>query len=56
MERTDLAGMADLRNFVRGSKRQMVELESLLTRCKALAPENGGDGELEKCTALEKWL
>ena len=56
MERPDLAGTADLRNFVRGSKRQMVELESLLTRCKALAPENGGDGELEKCTALEKWL
>lgn len=33
-----------------------VELESLLTRCLALSPDNGGDGESEKCAALEGWL
>ena len=34
----------------------MVELETLLTAHPALAPESGGDGELEKCAALEGWL
>lgn len=33
-----------------------VELESLLTAHPALAPESGGDGELEKCEALEEKL
>ncbi len=34
----------------------MIELESFLTSHKALAPENAGDGEWEKCAALEKYL
>jgi succinyl-diaminopimelate desuccinylase len=33
-----------------------VELEKNLTEIKALAPENGGDGESEKCAFLEKFL
>ncbi|MDR3284525.1 MAG: M20 family metallo-hydrolase [Treponema sp.] len=35
---------------------QMAELQKLLTSHKAIAPESGGDGELEKCLALESWL
>lgn len=35
---------------------EMVELEKILVPVKALAPENGGDGELEKCLVLEKYL
>lgn len=34
----------------------MVQLESLLTSHPALAPENGGQGELEKAKALVEWL
>jgi succinyl-diaminopimelate desuccinylase len=34
----------------------MVELETVLTACPAIAPESGGDGELEKCKILEAWL
>lgn len=33
-----------------------VELEKILTEIPALAPENGGDGEINKCQALEKFL
>lgn len=42
--------------FINNNERQMVELQTLLTSYPALAPENGGDGEYEKCNALEKWL
>lgn len=45
-----------LHEFLKDSSTQMVELESILTEKKALAPENGGDGELEKCEVLEAWL
>lgn len=34
----------------------MVELETLLSSVPAMAPESGGEGELKKCEALEKWL
>jgi len=34
----------------------IIELESLLTSIPAIAPESGGQGELEKAIALEKWL
>lgn len=33
-----------------------LELETLLTKHPALSPDNGGDGESEKCAALEEWL
>lgn len=33
-----------------------LELETLLTKHPALSPDNGGDGESEKCAALEAWL
>ncbi|MFA6508376.1 MAG: M20 family metallo-hydrolase [Treponemataceae bacterium] len=34
----------------------VVELETLLTSFPALSPESGGQGEKEKCEALEVWL
>ena len=38
------------------SKRDIIALETLLTSHPALAPENGGQGEIEKCEALIAWL
>lgn len=43
-------------DFIDGSGRGMTELEKLLTSHQALAPENGGQGEAEKCDALMAWL
>lgn len=36
--------------------RAIVELETLLTAHRALAPENGGEGEAAKCNALLEWM
>ncbi len=45
-----------LRSYLESHTKEMVELESLLTSIPALAPESGGQGEAEKCAALEAWL
>ena len=45
-----------LKKSIAENKDTYIELEKLLTSHKALAPENGGDGELEKCIALENFL
>src|SRR5574344_1614689 len=45
-----------IRKFINSSVLQMVEMETLLNKIPALAPENGGDGESKKCAALEEWL
>jgi len=42
--------------FLKDNRAAMVDLESILTPVKALAPENGGDGEYEKAAALTAWL
>ena len=42
--------------WIKEHTHDMVSLESLLTSHKALAPENGGDGEAQKAAALEEWL
>ena len=36
-------------DYIASSKRDIVALETLLTSHPALAPENGGQGEIEKC-------
>ena len=46
----------ELKKNIRAHERDMVGLETLLTSHPALAPESDGDGELEKCVALEGWL
>lgn len=38
------------------AREAIVELETLLTAHKALAPENGGDGEMDKCMALLQYM
>ena len=43
-------------DYIVSSKRDIVALETLLTSHPALAPENGGLGEIEKCEALIAWL
>lgn len=43
-------------SWIENSTDQIVELESLLTSIPAMAPESGGQGELNKAIALEKWL
>jgi len=43
-------------SYIENSVDGIIELESLLTSIPALAPESGGQGELEKSIALEKWL
>ena len=48
--------MMNAKDFLESSKDKIIELQSLLTSFPAIAPEGGGDGELEKCQALEKWL
>ncbi len=50
------ADFEKIKNYIENNTCAMVELETLLTSIPALAPENGGDGEAEKCAALEKWL
>jgi len=42
--------------FIDNSTNLAVELETELTKRIAIAPEAGGDGELEKCLFLENWL
>ncbi|MGL4986379.1 MAG: M20 family metallo-hydrolase [Treponemataceae bacterium] len=43
-------------DFIDSSKKEITELQTLLTAIPALAPENGGQGELKKCEALTEWL
>ncbi|MDE5899583.1 MAG: M20 family metallo-hydrolase [Treponemataceae bacterium] len=45
-----------VRAAVRNSAAEMVALQRILTAVPALAPENGGQGEAEKCAVLEGWL
>ena len=45
-----------VQKYIRSRERDMVQLEKLLTENPALAPENGGQGELNKALVLTKWL
>lgn len=47
---------SELLQFIENSADECVALQKLLTSHKALAPENGGDGEWDKCVALEQFL
>ena len=47
---------SQIEKYIEENVSEMVELEKILVPVKALAPENGGDGELEKCLVLEKYL
>lgn len=43
-------------SYIEKSVDGIIELESLLSSIQAIAPESGGQGELEKSVALEAWL
>ncbi|MDR2758515.1 MAG: M20 family metallo-hydrolase [Spirochaetaceae bacterium] len=43
-------------NFIEKNASLVIELETELTKRPAISPESGGEGELEKCQFLEKWL
>ena len=45
-----------MNSFLNSSRKDIVDLEKLLTAVPAVAPEGGGDGESKKCAVLEKWL
>ena len=45
-----------MNSFLNASRKDIVDLEKLLTAVPAVAPEGGGDGETKKCAVLEKWL
>lgn len=45
-----------LRSFIKENRKEYIELEKILTSHKAMAPENGGEGELDKCEALQAFL
>jgi len=48
--------MITANEFMKKNRQEIIDLEKLLTSIVAIAPEGGGDGEMEKCVALEKWL
>ena len=43
-------------NWIDNAASLAVELESGLTKYPAISPDSGGEGELDKCLFLEKWL
>jgi succinyl-diaminopimelate desuccinylase len=45
-----------LNQAIDGYKKDIVELQRLLTSIPALAPDSGGDGEFEKAQALKEYL
>lgn len=46
----------NIREWMNSKRSEMIDLEKKLTCVKALAPENGGDGESEKAAVLMDWL
>jgi len=51
-----MAELETLRTWIQSQSREMIDLEKLLTSIPAIAPDSGGQGETEKCNALEKYL
>lgn len=48
--------MKDLCNKVDALRNEMVDFQKMITAIPAMAPEAGGEGEKNKCEAIEKWL
>jgi len=47
---------SDVMKRIDASESTAIELETLLCSRPAISPESGGEGELDKCLALEAWL
>lgn len=52
----ELKSFESILAYLDNSQKTVIELQTLLTSIPAIAPESGGQGELEKSNALEKWL
>jgi len=48
--------MNSVKAFLDSQRKEIVNLETILTSHIAIAPEGNGDGETEKCNVLENWL
>lgn len=48
--------MENIKEFFDSKIEDIVALETMLTSHIAIAPEGDGNGEVEKCNALEQWL
>lgn len=48
--------LKQITDFIESQKNGIIDLERLLTSIPAMAPESGGEGEIKKCEALEKYL
>lgn len=48
--------MENIKEFFDSKVEDIVALETMLTSHIAIAPEGDGNGEVEKCNALEQWL
>ena len=51
-----MKNLETIQTWLSAQRGRMTDLQKTLTACQALAPESGGDGELEKCLLLEKEL
>ena len=51
-----MADLPKIREFIKNSRKEMIDLQTLLTSIPAIAPESGGEGEYDKAQALLKWL
>ena len=45
-----------INNFLEKSRDEIISLQKLLISIPAVGPDSGGDGEMKKALALEKWL
>ena len=51
-----MAELGKIREYIKNSRKEMIELQTLLTSIPAIAPESGGEGEYDKAQALIEWL
>ena len=50
------SGKETIFSFIENSGALAIELETELCKWPAISPDSGGEGELDKCLALEVWL
>lgn len=48
--------LSDLCNQIRAQKERVAEIQAALCACPALAPQNGGNGELARANLICEWL
>ena len=51
-----MQSVQSVKGFFAEQRKEIINLETQLTSHIAIAPEGNGDGETEKCNALEAWL